>query len=165
MQVQDAITHWGRDIVAAIQQTTFSNLFSCTVRCHYGSHCDLYFASLSAEMYAISCYTEPCNSGTRLYKNYCIMIQISLGKDFSFPAPSQVHGNVVKGIIISSLLKTILQEKDYSLWSSYTLWQHRSGSTLDQVMACSTKSLPEPMMTYHKQCSVVHVYSPENIFR
>ena len=36
-----------------------------------------------------------------------------------------------------------------------TIWQHRSGSTLAQVMVCclmASKSLPEPMLTYHQCC-------------
>ena len=52
------------------------------------------------------------------------------------------YGRVIMWIILNSL------------WPSDTIWRHRSGSTLVQVMACllpdGTKPLPEPMLTYHQ---------------
>ena len=45
-----------------------------------------------------------------------------------------------------------------SLLSNDPMWQHRSRSTLPQVMACCcTKPLPEPMLTYHQRCSLASV--------
>ena len=60
---------------AVITRSIFSsqNIFhSSPVRARYwiyfvGSNCDLYFASVTAVMYAISCYIGPGYNGTRLY--------------------------------------------------------------------------------------------------
>ena len=45
-----------------------------------------------------------------------------------------------------------------SLWPSDTIWQHRSGSTLAQVMACCLRApshcLSEPMLIYLQRCSM-----------
>ena len=45
-----------------------------------------------------------------------------------------------------------------SLWPSDAIWQHRSRSTLAQVMVCyMTKPLPESMLTSHQQCYVAFI--------
>ena len=51
-----------------------------------------------------------------------------------------------------------------SLWPSDTIWQHGSGSTLAQVMACclGTKPLIEPMLTDHQWSPVTFILGPFN---
>ena len=51
-------------------------------------------------------------------------------------------------VLISKTGKSIFNIN--SLWPSYTIWQHRSGSPLAQVMVLlpdGTKPLLEPMLT------------------
>ena len=45
-----------------------------------------------------------------------------------------------------------------SVWPSDAIWRYRSGLTLAEVIPNSTKSLPEPMLTYHERYSVVFTW-------